>query len=145
MNDLLALLEDQLKSLPCRFQVVLIDRLLECVPGQSARALKNVSVNESWFQGHFPEYPVMPGVLVLDALVQLSTVLSHASGQGLPTTIHTIESVRFKRQIIPGDQLTLQTTMHGEGRFTVVASVNGETAAEARLLLTVPGEPETAA
>jgi 3-hydroxyacyl-[acyl-carrier-protein] dehydratase len=135
VNDLLAALEVGLKSMPNRYQVILIDRLLECLPGQSARALKNVSVNEPYFQGHFPEYPVMPGVLVIEALVQLSTLLSQASGQGLPDTIDTIDSVRFKRQIVPGDQLVLQATMHGEGRFTVLATVNGETAAEAKLVL----------
>lgn len=145
MNDLLAALEDRLKALPTRYQVLLIDRLLECVPGQSARALKCVSVNEPYFQGHFPEYPVMPGVLVIEALVQLSLLLSEASGKGLPATIETIDSVRFKRQIIPGDLLMLNTTMSGDGRFTVVATVNGETAAEAKLVLSGPAAPAPSA
>jgi 3-hydroxyacyl-[acyl-carrier-protein] dehydratase len=80
----------------------------------------------------------MPGVLVIEALVQLSLLLSEASGQGLPAAIETIDSVRFKRQIIPGDLLMLSTTMNGGGRFTVVATVNGETAAEARIVLSGP-------
>jgi 3-hydroxyacyl-[acyl-carrier-protein] dehydratase len=138
VNDPLAALEHHLKALPCRYQVLLIDRLLECVPGQSACGLKCVSVNEPYFQGHFPDYPVMPGVLVIEALVQLSLLLSEASGQGLPAAIETIDSVRFKRQIIPGDLLMLSTTMNGGGRFTLVATVNGETAAEARIVLSGP-------
>jgi 3-hydroxyacyl-[acyl-carrier-protein] dehydratase len=141
VNDPLAALEDHLKVLPTRYQVLLIDKLLECVPGQSARALKCVSVNEPYFQGHFPEYPVMPGVLVIEALVQLSLLLSKASGQGLPATIASIDSVRFKRQIIPGDLLMLNTTMLGDGRFAVVATVNGETAAEAKVVMSGPAAP----
>ena len=135
MNELLAAFEELLKELPQRYQVILLDRLLECVPGQSARALKSVSVNEAHFQGHFPEYPVMPGVLVIEALVQLSTLLSQQSGQGIPDTIESIDAVRFRRQIIPGDQVMLQTTMHGDGHFTAQATVNDELAVEARLVL----------
>jgi|KBSMisStandDraft_5_1062788.scaffolds.fasta_scaffold1006861_2 3-hydroxyacyl-[acyl-carrier-protein] dehydratase len=131
----LAEFEALLPQLPRRYPALLIDRLIECVPGKSARALKCVTINEPYFQGHFPGYPVMPGVLVLEALIQLSTLLSESSGQGAPGTVQTIDGVRFKRQVIPGDQLMLETQMHGAGKFTVRASVDGELATEAEVVL----------
>ena len=131
----LAEFEALLPQLPRRYPALLIDRLIECVPGKSARALKCVTINEPYFQGHFPGYPVMPGVLVLEALIQLSTLLSESSGQGAPGTVRTIDGVRFKRQVIPGDQLMLETQMHGAGKFTVRASVDGELATEAEVVL----------
>ncbi len=128
-------LESLLARLPKRYPVLLVDRLIECVPGQSARGMKCVTYNEPFFQGHFPDYPVMPGVLVLEALVQLSTLLSHASGQGVPHRVQGIDGARFKRQVLPGDQLILESRMDGDGRFTVQATVDGEVATEARLVL----------
>lgn len=128
-------LEEILKQLPRRYPVMLIDRLVECIPGKSARALKCVTVNESFFPGHFPDYPVMPGVLVVEALIQLSTLLTHASGQGTPGTILSLDGVRFKRQVVPGDQVILETLMQGDGRFAVRALVDGVLAAEAQLVL----------
>jgi 3-hydroxyacyl-[acyl-carrier-protein] dehydratase len=141
VSDLLVDLEAQLARLPLRWQSILLDRLLECVPGQSARALKNVSVNEPFFQGHFPDYPVMPGILVIEAMVQLSTLLCHASGQGLPDTIESLDGVRFKRQIVPGDQLILHTTMLGEGQFAGKAMVGDDLAAEAEFVLRTVARP----
>jgi 3-hydroxyacyl-[acyl-carrier-protein] dehydratase len=118
-----------------RYPRILIDRVLEHVPGQRARALKNVTVNEPFFQGHFPDFPVMPGVLVIEALVQLSAVLAHDGGHALEIT--SIDGVRFKRQVAPGDQLlleaVLETVADGVGSFTVRALVGDEVAAEARL------------
>ena len=133
-------LEELLRQLPRRYPAMLIDRLLECIPGASARGMKAVTVNEPFFQGHFPDYPVMPGVLVIEALIQLSTLLSHASGEGTPGTIREIDGVRFKRQVVPGDQLMLETEMLGAGRFAVRALVDGELATEAQLML-VADEP----
>jgi 3-hydroxyacyl-[acyl-carrier-protein] dehydratase len=127
--------EALLPQLPRRYPALLIDRLIECVPGQSARALKCVTVNEPFFQGHFPGYPVMPGVLVLEALIQLSTLLSESSGLGAPGTVQSIDGVRFKRQVIPGDQLILESQMHGAGKFTVRAKVDDEIATEAEIVL----------
>jgi len=133
----LAELEALLRTLPRRYPAMLVDRLDECVAGQSARGLKCVTVNEPYFQGHFPGYPVMPGVLVLEALVQLSTLLAVSSGLPAPGVIRTIDAVRFKRQVVPGDLLTLETTMLADGRFDVRASVEGELATEATLVLAV--------
>ena len=131
----LAELDDLLRTLPRRYPALLVDRLLACEPGRSARGVKCVTVGESYFQGHFPDYPVMPGVLMLEALIQLSTLLSCASGQGGPGTVRSLDRVRFKRQVIPGDQLLLETRMEGGGRFSLKASVAGETATEAEVVL----------
>jgi 3-hydroxyacyl-[acyl-carrier-protein] dehydratase len=131
----LADFEALLHTLPRRYPALLIDRIDECVPGQTARGMKCVTVNEPYFQGHFPGYPVMPGVLVLEALVQLSTLLAVSSGEAPPGTIRTIDAVRFKRQVVPGDVLMLETTMHGGGKFMVRASVEGEIATEAEIVL----------
>ena len=129
-------LEAILASLPHRYPRLLIDRMVEHVPGRLVRALKNVTVNEPFFQGHFPGYPVMPGVLLIEALVQLSAVL--ARDHGLALDLSGIAGARFKRQVSPGDQLLLETRMDpvvdGKGGFAVLASVAGELAAEARLL-----------
>jgi len=129
-------LEAILASLPHRYPRLLIDRMVEHVPGRLARALKNVTVNEPFFQGHFPGYPVMPGVLVIEALVQLSAVL--ARDHGLALDLSGIAGARFKRQVSPGDQLLLEARMdpmvEGRGGFAVLASVAGELAAEAQLL-----------
>lgn len=131
----LAEFETVLRTLPRRYPTLLVDRLDECVPGAHARGMKCVTVNEPYFQGHFPGYPVMPGVLVLEALVQLSTLLAIESGQPAPDTIRSIGNARFKRQVIPGDLLMLETTMGEGGQFTLRALVEGETAAEAQVVL----------
>jgi 3-hydroxyacyl-[acyl-carrier-protein] dehydratase len=136
----LADFEAIMRRLPRRYPALLVDRLDECIPGESARGLKNVTVNEPFFQGHFPDYPVMPGVLVLEALIQLSTLLSVTSGQGAPGTVRSIDAVRFKRQVIPGDVLLLETRMARDGRFLVRASVGDELATEADIVL-VPDMP----
>ena len=126
-----------LATFPHRYPGLLIDRILECQPGQSARAQKCVTVNEPYFQGHFPGYPVMPGVLMLEALVQLSTYVAASAGAPVPNTIRTLDEVRFKRQVIPGDLLVLETAMRPDGRFDVRASVDGELATEAVIALGV--------
>ena len=135
-----------LAPLPHRYPKLLVDRITEHVPGQLARAIKNVTVNEPFFQGHFPGYPVMPGVLVIEALAQLSAVLAH--DHGLALDLSGISGARFKRQVSPGDQLLLETRMgpvvDGAGSFAVQAAVDGELAAEASLLVTLaPVAPGT--
>ena len=136
MNGDAADLAAMLAALPHRYPKLLLDRILEHEPGRLARALKNVTVNEPFFQGHFPGYPVMPGVLVIEALVQLSAVL--ARDHGLTLDLSGISGARFKRQVSPGDQLLLESRMEpvvdGSGSFAVQATVEGEVAAEARLL-----------
>ena len=125
-----------LAPLPHRYPRLLVDRVTEHEPGVRACGLKNVTVNEPFFQGHFPGYPVMPGVLVIEALVQLSALLAH--DHGLALDLSGISGARFKRQVSPGDRLTLETRIgpivDGAGGFDVQAAVDGELAAEAKLL-----------
>ena len=132
--------------MPHRYPGVLVDRLMSVVPGERITALKNVTMNEPYFQGHFPGYPVMPGVLILEALTQLAGVLAVASGLadslGAPAvSFDGIDGCRFKRQVVPGDQLMLECAWHagegGQGRFEVRALVDGQLAAEASLLCAV--------
>jgi 3-hydroxyacyl-[acyl-carrier-protein] dehydratase len=131
-----------LPFLPHRYPLPLVDRVLECVPGRLARGQKNVTINEPFFPGHFPGYPVMPGVLVIEALIQLCAILAVESGRlpldgSMRLLFPGIETCRFKRQVVPGDRLTLECEMPdgetGISRFTVRAMVDGEIAAEAEL------------
>jgi 3-hydroxyacyl-[acyl-carrier-protein] dehydratase len=138
-------LEALLRTLPRRYPALLVDRIDECIPGTSARGLKCVTVNEPYFQGHFPGYPVMPGVLMIEALVQLSTLLAIESGKPVPDSIRTIDDARFKRQVIPGDLLVLETRLVAEDTYATRASVDGETAAEAQVVLgSGPAQPPEA-
>jgi 3-hydroxyacyl-[acyl-carrier-protein] dehydratase len=132
-----------MRYLPHRFPFLLVDRVLECIPGKSIKAIKNVTANEPFFQGHFPGYPVMPGVLVVEALAQVSVILVHktlnltADGKSL-IFFAGIDDARFKRQVLPGDQLLLESTevrlARGVGKFNVKATVGGVLVAEAQLL-----------
>jgi 3-hydroxyacyl-[acyl-carrier-protein] dehydratase len=133
--------------MPHRYPMVLVDRVLEVEPGVSIRGLKNVTMNEPYFPGHFPGYPVMPGVLILEALTQISGGLAVASGMATPdgapdVTFSGVEGCRFKRQVVPGDQLVLESRWEpgegGRGRFAVKAFVDGQLATEAALLVTRP-------
>lgn len=132
--------------MPHRYPDVLVDGILECEPGKRIRGLKNVAANEPYFQGHFPGYPVMPGVLILEALTQLSGGLAVASGiveaDGAPAvSFDGVDGCRFKRQVVPGDQLTLESEWQpqagGRGCFAVRALVDGQLAAEAKLLVSL--------
>ena len=122
---------------------LLVDRVIECVPGRSINALKNVTINEPFFQGHFPGYPVMPGVLIIEALAQVSVILVYQTLKRMPDDkslifFAGIDNARFKRQVVPGDQLTLESTeirlVRGVGKFAVRASVGNALVAEAELL-----------
>jgi len=132
-----------MRYLPHRYPFLLVDRVLECVPGAHIKAIKNVTANEPFFQGHFPGYPVMPGVLVIEALAQVSVILVYktlnriADGTSL-IFFAGIDDARFKRQVLPGDQLLLESVesrlARGVGKFNVRATVAGQLVAEARLL-----------
>jgi 3-hydroxyacyl-[acyl-carrier-protein] dehydratase len=131
-----------LRKLPHRYPLLLVDRVLELEKGRSIRALKNVTVNEPYFVGHFPSRPVMPGVLMLEALAQAAAVLSFET-LGVEPDEHTvyyfagIESARFRRPVGPGDQLILDVTMGrskaGIFKFRARATVGDELAVEADL------------
>jgi 3-hydroxyacyl-[acyl-carrier-protein] dehydratase len=136
-----------LKYLPQRYPVLMIDRVRECDPGKRVVALKNVSVNEPYFQGHFPARPIMPGVLILEAMAQAAGVLVLSAGRSGAHEENNvyyyvgIDNARFKKPVIPGDQLEievkLERSLRGIGKFTCVASVAGEVVAQATILLTV--------
>jgi 3-hydroxyacyl-[acyl-carrier-protein] dehydratase len=133
--------------LPHRYPILLVDRVLELVPGTSIKALKNVSINEPYFVGHFPSRPVMPGVLILEALAQAAALLTF-SDEGEchdpATTLYYfvgIDGARFKQVVEPGDQLILNVKvlrqMRGIWKFQATASVDGKVAAEAELMCTI--------
>jgi 3-hydroxyacyl-[acyl-carrier-protein] dehydratase len=137
-------IEGIIKRLPHRFPFLLVDRVLSITPGQSIVALKNVTFNEAHFVGHFPQYPVMPGVLVVEALAQAGGVLAWESAQAEDRNVEILylaglEEVRFKMPVRPGDQLILKAELekHRRGlwRFNCVAEISGELAAAARILM----------
>ena len=135
-----------LRKLPHRYPILLVDRVLEIEKGVRIKALKNVTINEPFFQGHFPARPVMPGVLMLEALAQTAALLSFESmGQepGEDTVVYFvgIDGARFKRVVEPGDQPILEASIErakaGIYKYKTRASVNGETAVEAELMCTM--------
>ena len=132
-----------LQLMPHRYPILLVDRVLEIEPGVRISAIKNVSVNEPFFQGHFPGHPVMPGVLMIEALAQAAAVLTYVTmktsyPEGTLFLFAGIDGARFKRPVGPGDQLILEVTMdrikRGVGKFTCRALVDGELACEAELM-----------
>lgn len=136
--------------IPHRYPILLVDRIVELEPGQRAVGLKNVSTNEWFFEGHFPGNPIMPGVLIVEALAQTGAVaaLSAEEFLGKLGLFAGIDGVRFRRQVIPGDQLRLEVEMErlrrGIGRAAATATVDGETAAEGRLTFAIVDPPEQA-
>jgi len=148
MNEPMQLdIHEILRRLPHRYPFLLVDRVLECVPGHKVRALKNVTVNEPFFQGHFPHRPVMPGVIIIEALAQAAGILAFVTAGVYPDENSVfyfvgIDKARFRRPVGPGDQLTLEATLErnlrGIWKLTAVASVDGAEAASAELML-APG------
>jgi len=135
-----------LQHLPHRYPFLLVDRVLDVVPGERITALKNVSMNEPFFPGHYPHHPVMPGVLVIEAMAQAAAILSFKSLGGKPDDKSVyyfvgIDSARFKRPVSPGDQLILEVSVtankRGIWKFSAQAKVDGLIAAEAQLMCTV--------
>ena len=136
-------IHEVLEHLPHRYPMLLVDRVLECELGKRILALKNVSANEPFFPGHFPHRPIMPGVLILEAMAQAAGVLVFRSKGTLPDdkTVYYyvgIDNARFKKPVVPGDQLELEVhlerVLQGISRFSCVARVAGETVAEASIL-----------
>ena len=136
--------------LPHRYPFLLVDRVLACTPGRTLRAVKNVTMNEPFFAGHFPGHPVMPGVLVIEALAQASAILAYRTpgphnSEGALFLFAGIDNARFRRQVAPGDQLLLEVEVmrivRGVGKFAARATVDGEMAAEAELMAALrPGK-----
>ncbi|WP_293750525.1 3-hydroxyacyl-ACP dehydratase FabZ [Limnohabitans sp. Rim8] len=140
-----------LKQLPHRYPLLLVDRVLELEKGVRIKALKNVSINEPHFQGHFPHRPVMPGVLMLEALAQAAALLAFDTLGETPDdqTVYYfagIDGARFKRPVEPGDQLILEVELDrmkaGIFKFKARAKVGDEIAAEAELMCTMRKIPQ---
>lgn len=131
---------EQIEALiPHRFPFLLIDRVVELEPGSRAVAIKNVTANEWFFQGHFPDRPIMPGVLIVEALAQAGSVaaLSSDAHKGKLGLFAGIDGMRFRRRVVPGDQLRLEVELERirgpVGVAKARATVDGERAAEGKL------------
>lgn len=143
-------IEGVIARLPHRFPFLLVDRVLDFKAGEHIVALKNVTFNEAHFAGHFPQYPVMPGVLVVEALAQAGGVLAWESAREEEENVTILylaglEDVRFKHPVTPGDQLTLKAKLtrrkRALWRFECVAEVDGKVAAEAVILMVTRKDP----
>jgi 3-hydroxyacyl-[acyl-carrier-protein] dehydratase len=132
-----------MEYLPHRYPMLMIDRVTALAPGKSIRGLKNVTMNEPFFPGHFPDYPVMPAVFVIEALAQIASILAWRTvgakpGGGSNIFFAAIDNARFRRMVRPGDQLVLEAVLQrqvrGIGKYGVRAVVDGEIVAEADLM-----------
>ncbi len=139
-------IHEVLEHLPHRYPFLLIDRVLDVVPNERIVALKNVTMNEPFFPGHYPHHPVMPGVLIIEAMAQASALLSFKSMGTKPDDNSVyyfvgIDNARFKRPVSPGDQLIfrMELTMNRRGmfKFKGTAEVDGQIAAEAELICAI--------
>jgi 3-hydroxyacyl-[acyl-carrier-protein] dehydratase len=137
-----------MRQLPHRYPFLLVDRVLECVPGKHITALKNVTINEPFFPGHFPHRPVMPGVMILEALAQAAGILAFRTADVIPDEntrffFVGIDGARFRKPVEPGDQLILKATfqraMRGIWKFGTVAEVDGREVCSAEMMVA----PET--
>ena len=138
-------------TLPHRYPMLLVDRVLELEPGTRIKAIKNVTINEPYFPGHFPHYPVMPGVMIVEALAQACAILAYrgdpdAMGGRKLFLFAGIDEARFKRQVVPGDVLLFEATftkgLRDVSKYAVRASVDGQLACDAQLtavLRPIPG------
>ncbi|MBV6272004.1 3-hydroxyacyl-ACP dehydratase FabZ [Alcaligenaceae bacterium CGII-47] len=137
-----------MERLPHRHPMLLVDRVLEMDPGKSIVAIKNVTYNEPFFQGHFAHHPVMPGVLIIEAMAQAAALFSFASA-GAPNLVSTkvayylvgVDGARFRRPVVPGDQLRMEVSADRLSRsickYTAVAKVGDQIAAEAKIMCAV--------
>jgi 3-hydroxyacyl-[acyl-carrier-protein] dehydratase len=132
-----------LEHLPHRYPFLLVDRVVDLVPGKTIHAYKNVTINEPFFVGHFPHHPVMPGVLIMEALAQAAGILSFKTMEEKPSPdtvfyFAGIDEARFKRPVLPGDRLDLhveiERQMRGIWKYSAEARVDGQLAASAKLM-----------
>jgi 3-hydroxyacyl-[acyl-carrier-protein] dehydratase len=141
-------IQEVMRRLPHRYPFLLVDRVLECRAGESICALKNVSVNEPFFPGHFPHRPVLPGVIILEALAQTAGILAFVTAGVYPDENRQlyfvgIDKARFRRPVLPGDQLimkaTLERSLRGIWKFSTTAEVDGQEATSAEMMV-APGQ-----
>ncbi len=140
-------IQEVMRRLPHRYPFLLVDRVLDCRSGASIRAIKNVTVNEPFFPGHFPQRPVFPGVIILEALAQTAGILAFVTAGVYPDDKRElyfvgIDKARFRRPVVPGDQLilsaTLERSLRGIWKFSTTAEVDGREAASAEVMV-APG------
>jgi 3-hydroxyacyl-[acyl-carrier-protein] dehydratase len=141
-------IHEVMRRLPHRYPFLLVDRVLECVAGKHIRALKNVTINEPFFPGHFPHRPVFPGVIILEALAQTAGILAFVTAGVYPDEHRQlyfvgIDKARFRKPVEPGDQLilkaTLERSIRGIWKFSTIAEVDGQEACSAEMMV-APGE-----
>jgi len=146
-------IQEIMRKLPHRYPIILVDRVLEVVPGERIVALKNVTINEPYFMGHFPGHPVMPGVLIIESLAQACAILAFVTleakeGDGTLFYFAGIDAARFKKPVVPGDQLRLEAEMgrvkRSIGKFTARALVDGQVVCETEMLCAVRKANEAA-
>jgi 3-hydroxyacyl-[acyl-carrier-protein] dehydratase len=137
-------IEQIMQQLPHRYPFLLVDRVLVCVPGEYLHALKNVTFNEPFFPGHFPHRPVMPGVMIIEALAQACGILAFKTVGVVPNTqsrfyFVAIDNARFRKPVEPGDQLLLKVTLKrafkGIWKFHGLAQVDGQEVASAEIMV----------
>jgi 3-hydroxyacyl-[acyl-carrier-protein] dehydratase len=133
-----------LQQLPHRYPFLLVDRVIACVPGESIEAVKNVTFNEPYFPGHFPHRPVMPGVMILEAMAQAAGILAFKTAGVVPdesTRFYFvgIDQARFRKPVEPGDRLVLKARLErairGIWKFSTVAEVDGQLVASATMMV----------
>lgn len=143
MSDKTIMIEQIVKALPHRYPFLLIDRVVDYEVGEWLKAIKNVTINEPFFQGHFPNHPVMPGVLIMEALAQSAGVLAYVNAADNPSSnplfyLVKIDKARFSRTVVPGDQLELHVIqkrmLRKMGLYDCTARVDGEVVASAEML-----------
>lgn len=138
-------INDIIKILPHSYPFLLVDRVIECDPGKSIKAIKNVTFNEPFFIGHFPGHPIMPGVLIIESLAQASAIcILSQDGHGVKNNLvyfMSIENAKFRKPVTPGDTLILQSNVKSERlgvcKFECTAYVGENKVAEARILATI--------
>lgn len=137
-----------MERLPHRYPMLLVDRVIEMVPGKSIVAIKNVSMNEPFFTGHFPHHPVMPGVLIIEALAQAAALFSFEdhedidpASQKIAYYLVGVDGARFRKPVVPGDQLRLEVVADRISRsmckYTAKALVEGQVVAEAKIMCAI--------